>query len=52
MGTTRRYALEAGLCIEETVSKESINDKEGIWLSNGARGWGWGKIETMHHDES
>lgn len=47
MGTTRRYALEAGLCVEETVTEESITDGEAIWLSNGARGWGWGEIEKL-----
>ncbi|KAL8684016.1 MAG: hypothetical protein Q9186_000046 [Xanthomendoza sp. 1 TL-2023] len=47
MGTTRRYALEAGLCIEETVMKGSISNGEAIWLSNGARGWGWGEIEQL-----
>ncbi|KAL8940338.1 MAG: hypothetical protein Q9211_002332 [Gyalolechia sp. 1 TL-2023] len=44
LGTTRRYALDAGLCIEKTIMKDSIADGEAIWLSNGARGWGWGKI--------
>lgn len=44
MGTTRRYALEAGLCVEESVFKDSLSQGELIWLSNGARGWGWGEI--------
>lgn len=41
VGITRRYALDAGLCVEETIMKNSIVDGEAIWLSNGARGWGW-----------
>ena len=47
LGTTRRYALEAGLCVEETVTRHSITNGEAIWLSNGARGWGWGCIEML-----
>ncbi len=47
IGTTRRYALEAELCVEETVRKDSVADGEAIWLSNGARGWGWGKVEML-----
>lgn len=47
IGTTRRYALEAGLCVEDTVTKDSVADCEAIWLSNGARGWGWGKVQML-----
>ncbi|KAL8848732.1 MAG: hypothetical protein Q9221_006276 [Calogaya cf. arnoldii] len=47
IGTTRRFALEAGLCVEDTVMTDSLADGEAIWLSNGARGWGWGKIEYL-----
>lgn len=47
IGTTRRYALEAGLCVEESVMKDSLADGELIWLSNGARGWSWGKVEIL-----
>lgn len=50
MGTTRRYALDVGLCVEELVMKNSISDGEAIWVSNGARGWGWGKIEMSRSD--
>ncbi|KAI4155636.1 MAG: hypothetical protein L6R39_001203 [Caloplaca ligustica] len=46
-GTTRRYALEAGLCVEGTVTKDSLSRGELIWLSNGARGWDWGEIEML-----
>ncbi len=51
MGTTRRFALEAGICFEETVRKQSIADGEAIWLSNGARGWGWGEVKTSMKGE-
>lgn len=47
LGTTRRWALESGLCVEETVRRESVEVGETVWLSNGARGWGWGKIEDL-----
>lgn len=47
LGITRRYALDAGLCIEDTIMKQSITDGEAIWLSNGARGWSWGRIEML-----
>lgn len=47
VGTTRIYALATGLCVEETVPKQTITHGEAIWLSNGARGWGWGRIELL-----
>ena len=47
LGTTRRYALEQGLCQEGNVSKEEIRVGESIVLSNGARGFGWGIIEVL-----
>ncbi|KAL8784425.1 MAG: hypothetical protein Q9213_003948 [Squamulea squamosa] len=50
IGTTRRFALETGLCVEETVMEESIAGGEAIWLSNGGRGWGWGEIEKLQVD--
>ncbi|KAL8775022.1 MAG: hypothetical protein Q9209_000501 [Squamulea sp. 1 TL-2023] len=50
IGTTRRFALETGLCVEETVLEESITGGEAIWLSNGGRGWGWGEIEKLEVD--
>lgn len=37
--TTRRYALEAGLCEERTVRVEELIDGEEVWLSNGVRGF-------------
>ncbi|EMC92484.1 hypothetical protein BAUCODRAFT_27759 [Baudoinia panamericana UAMH 10762] len=38
-GTTRRWSLEHGLCVEDSVGKDSLRDGEVIWLSNGARGY-------------
>lgn len=47
LGTTRRWALESGLCVEGKIGRESVEVGETVWLSNGARGWGWGKIEDL-----
>jgi branched-subunit amino acid aminotransferase/4-amino-4-deoxychorismate lyase len=44
-GTTRRWLLENGLCVEEVVSSDSLVDGEECWISNGVRGLIWGKIE-------
>lgn len=44
-GTTRRWALDAGLCEEGVVGRESVREGEVVWLSNGARGFGWGVVE-------
>lgn len=44
IGTTRRWALEKELCIEEIVQARDVKPGELIWLSNGARGWGLGII--------
>lgn len=46
LGTTRRWALERGLCVEEPVPVDSLAPRERIWLSNGVRGWGWGYLEV------
>lgn len=40
-GTTRRYALEHGLCVEEDVSKSSLRSGERVWLSNAVQGFFW-----------
>ena len=37
--TTRRYALESGLCEERVVKVDDLVDGEEVWLSNGARGF-------------
>lgn len=45
VGTTRRWALETGLCSEREVLRCDVKVGEVVWLSNGARGWGWGRVE-------
>ena len=47
LGTTRRYALEAGLCKESIVMRESVQAGEKVVLSNGVRGYGWGYVEAL-----
>jgi hypothetical protein len=47
VGTTRRWALENGLCVEEEVPVDRLVPGECIWLSNGVRGWGWGYLEAQ-----
>ena len=46
-GTTRRWALENGLCVEETIAKSDLKIGEVLWLSNGVRGWGVGIIADL-----
>lgn len=43
-GTTRRWALERGLAVEEDVKVQDVADGEAVWLSNGVRGFVFGKI--------
>ncbi|KAK5117018.1 hypothetical protein LTR62_006739 [Meristemomyces frigidus] len=38
-GTTRRWALETGLCVEAVVGKGSLCEGEVVWLSNAVRGY-------------
>lgn len=38
-GTTRRWALERGLCKEAIISTKDLQDGEVIWLSNAVRGY-------------
>ncbi|EPE28602.1 D-aminoacid aminotransferase-like PLP-dependent enzyme [Glarea lozoyensis ATCC 20868] len=45
IGTTRRWALERGLCEEGVVRVESLVEGEECWLGNGVRGFQWGKIK-------
>jgi len=47
LGTTRRFAIEHGLCQEGIVHKDSVQVGEAVVLSNGVRGWGWGRLEAM-----
>ena len=43
-GTSRRWALGKGYCVEEPVGVESVRVGEGVWVSNGVRGFGFGRV--------
>jgi 4-amino-4-deoxychorismate lyase len=43
-GTSRRWALKAGLCMEEIVDKNSLRVGERVWVSNGVRGFHIGEV--------
>ncbi|KAJ5760430.1 Aminotransferase class IV [Penicillium odoratum] len=43
-GTTRRYALEQGFCVEQKVKASELMDGEECWLSNGVRGFMRGRV--------
>ncbi|KAH6621942.1 hypothetical protein C7974DRAFT_314433 [Boeremia exigua] len=43
-GTSRRWALGKGFCMEEGVDVETVRVGEGVWVSNGVRGFGWGRV--------
>ncbi|KAF1936865.1 hypothetical protein EJ02DRAFT_438247 [Clathrospora elynae] len=43
-GTSRRWALGSGYCMEEPVSIETVRVGEGVWVSNGVRGFGFGSV--------
>ncbi|KAJ5888536.1 Aminotransferase class IV [Penicillium taxi] len=38
-GTTRRYALTQGFCVENAITRAELVDGEECWLSNGVRGF-------------
>lgn len=38
-GTTRRYALDKGMCREKTIQVDELVDGELCWLSNGGKGF-------------
>lgn len=44
-GTTRRWALERCLAVEEEIKARDVVDGEPVWLSNGVRGFVFGKIK-------
>jgi 4-amino-4-deoxychorismate lyase len=44
-GTTRRWLLEMGLCVEEVVDVASLVDGEECWISNGVRGVNYGIVK-------
>lgn len=43
-GTSRRWALGKGFCMEEPVSVDTVNVGEQVWVSNGVRGFGLGTV--------
>jgi hypothetical protein len=43
-GTSRRWALGSGYCMEEPVSIDTVVVGEGVWVSNGVRGFGFGRV--------
>ena len=43
-GTSRRWALAKGYCMEETVGIDTVKVGEGVWLSSGVRGFQYGKV--------
>ncbi|KAM0164678.1 hypothetical protein ACHAPG_000451 [Botrytis cinerea] len=45
IGTTRRWVLEKGICKESTITLDSLTEGEECWISNGVRGFTWGKIQ-------
>lgn len=47
IGTTRRWALEKGLCKEGVVKLDELVDGEECWLGNGVRGFKWGKVKLI-----
>ncbi|KAM9877065.1 hypothetical protein VDGE_00280 [Verticillium dahliae] len=46
-GTTRRWALERGIAIEEAVLADSLVDGEECWISNGVRGFIFGRAGPL-----
>lgn len=44
-GTSGRWALERGIVVEDTVLVGSLVDGEECWLSNGVRGFFFGRIK-------
>ncbi|KAI2638986.1 aminotransferase [Hypomontagnella submonticulosa] len=44
-GTTRRWALERGIAAEQVVLADSLFDGEECWISNGLRGFIYGKVK-------
>lgn len=51
-GTTRRWALAAGLVEEETIPVASLRDGEECWLSNGLRGFMFGHVKVPPNSEA
>ena len=45
IGTTRRWAIEDGFAVEGIVKVDSLVEGEECWISNGVRGFQYGKIK-------
>jgi len=43
-GTSRRWALKKGYCMEEPVSVGTVVVGEGMWVSSGVRGFRFGRV--------
>lgn len=43
-GTSRRWALGKGFCMEEPIGIETVEVGEGVWISSGVRGFGFGRV--------
>ncbi|TKA63450.1 hypothetical protein B0A55_10484 [Friedmanniomyces simplex] len=48
-GTTRRWALERGLCVEGNVIATDLREGEVIWLSNAVRGYYRARYTVEHN---
>ncbi len=46
-GTTRRWALKQGLCVEEVVLASDVKDGEECYLSNGVRGFFRARVQLQ-----
>jgi len=59
-GTTRRWALQQGLCVEGNISVEGENDdgEDGVtegelcWISNGFRGFLLAQVRKCYYDRA
>lgn len=47
IGTTRRWAVEKGFCVEGSVNGDDLVNGEECWISNGVRGFIFGKVKLI-----
>ena len=47
LGVARRWALAAGVCKEGIIGADEVVTGELVILSNGVRGFGWGRVEKF-----
>lgn len=47
LGVTRRWALMKSLAKEHVILAEDVDIGETVILSNGVRGFGWGRVEAL-----